>query len=57
MYLCFVCDEEIVDEEPHTYHGDMCPARDSINAGCTGQNGCGTDCHPGCCPTCTGRDV
>lgn len=57
IYLCVVCDQTFT-QEPHTYHEEGCPVRDTPPCEapiCQQYRLCGGDCHPECCPTCTGQ--
>lgn len=54
-YRCVVCGGHI--DSPHTYHDVGCPRRDDPNGHvCAELSNCGQDCHPECCPTCTGQE-
>lgn len=57
-YICWVCREPIVGEDPHTYHEEGCPKRDEspcLMNECAQLSGCGEDVHVDHCPTCTGQ--
>lgn len=62
---CCVCGETLNTEDAHTFHSEECPLRDEPDYDpaavvdedelleCIEYGGCGRDCHPECCPSCT----
>jgi hypothetical protein len=55
LNVCFVCRLPIRPGREHTFHAEDCPNRTEPGryTTCAELDGCGEDCHLGCCPTCT----